>query len=63
MNEQLIEDVRNLIAGLPGVPMTPATRMANYRRQNDGAKLTPAQRRRLRHKARRADRISTSVST
>jgi hypothetical protein len=53
MNEQLIEDVKDLIADLPGVPMTPAVRVANYRRQNGAEKLKPGQRRRLRHKANR----------
>jgi len=56
VNEQLIEDVRELVAGLPGAPMAPAGRVARYQRQNGTRKLTPAQRRRLAHKARRMQR-------
>jgi hypothetical protein len=56
VNEQLIEEVRELIAALPGAPMDPNSRVFGYVRDT-GRFDTPAQRRRRRKKLGRLARL------
>lgn len=57
MNPRAYRNSRGTIVR-EAIPLTAAERYVYYRRQTGAAVLSPAQRRRLRHKANRADAVA-----